>query len=259
MNTIRQKSAYEELARGFESNHVFGHMHSYDLYRKWLEATWSFLNTAFDEKAFRECLDRYKYEEGVEFGRLLGIYTQAVEELPFRDILGELFMRLDINSARSGQFFTPYHIAEMMASMQFSKEDFERTASEKGEVTVCDPAVGSGVMLLAFAKVVNDELGRQALSKLKLYGTDIDERCILMCRIQLLMNGLDSFGRAAGMLGSVLPDSRATTGEFKQLPASEAVALPEQDRNRPQLASAVVLHNEIRQAVPSPVEQMELF
>jgi hypothetical protein len=202
MSKTKEILAYEELARGFESNRIFGHMHCYDLYRKWLEAAWAFLNAAYDEKGFRECLDKYKYEEGAEFGRLLGVYTLAVEDMPFRDILGELFMRLDVNSARAGQYFSPFEIAEMMARMQFSKEDFERTVAEKGEVTVCDPTVGSGVMLLAFAKVVNDSLGRQALSKLKLYGTDIDERCVLMTRIQLRMNGLDAFGRMAGLLGA---------------------------------------------------------
>jgi hypothetical protein len=202
MSKTKEISAYEELARGFESNAVFGHMHAYDLYRKWLEAAWAFLNAAYDEKGFRECLDKYKYEEGAEFGRLLGVYTRAVEDMPFRDILGELFMRLDVNSARAGQYFSPWNIAEMMARMQFSKEDFEKTVAEKGEVTVCDPTVGSGVMLLAFASVVNSELGRSALSKLKLYGMDIDERCVLMTRIQLRMNGLDAFGRMAGLLGA---------------------------------------------------------
>jgi type I restriction-modification system DNA methylase subunit len=112
-------------------------------------------------------------------------------------------MRLDVNSARAGQYFTSFHIAEMMARMQFSKEDFEKTVAEKGEVTVCDPTVGSGVMLLAFAKIVAETFGRQALSKLKLYGTDIDERCVLMTRIQLRMNGLDAFGRMAGLLGAM--------------------------------------------------------
>jgi len=196
-------TACEKLTKGFEASAVFAHMHSYDLYRKWLEAVWAFLDSANNPKAFKECLDRHKYEEGAEFGRLLGVYTDAVEEVPFRDILGELFMRLDVNSARSGQYFTPWHVAEMMARMQFSREHFDALVAEKGEMTVCDPAVGSGVMLLAFAKVVHDELGRSGVSKLRLYGTDIDQRCVLMCRIQLRMNGLDTFGRIAGLLGSL--------------------------------------------------------
>ncbi len=204
-------SAFEELARGFE-NRVFAHMHPYELYRKWLEAVWAFLNSIYDPKGFRDCLDRYTHEQGQEFGRLLGLYVNAVDVYPFRDILGEIFMRLDVNSARSGQYFTPMSIAEMMARMQFDRNDFERLIAEKGFVTVCDPAVGSGVMLLAYAKVVHETLGRPALAKVRFYGTDIDERCVNMCRIQIRLNGLDSVGRMTGMQDG--PDVRVNTGQL---------------------------------------------
>ena len=197
------EDASTALLKAFEVNHVFPHMHPYELYRKWLENIWAFLNAGNDLQGFREKLDKYNHKEGSEFGRLFCIYTDAVEQMPFRDILGEMFMKLDVNSARSGQFFTPQPVAEMMARMQFSRESFEEHVKEKGEVTVMDPAVGSGVMLLAFAKVVHDELGRPGVNKLRLYGMDIDERCVLMCRIQLRMNGLDSFGRMACLLGNM--------------------------------------------------------
>ena len=199
------RSAFEDLACGFESNHVFGHMHSYDLYRGWLEAVWAFLDAVRDPDGFKQCLDRYSRAEGEEFSRLLGRYVDAVEADPFRDILGELFMRLDVNSVRSGQFFTPEPIAEMMARMQFDEESFKRLVEEKGAVTVCDPAVGSGVMLLSFAKVVHQALGRWGTGKLRLYGTDIDIRCVNMCRIQIRMNGLDAFGRMAGLFAGQTP------------------------------------------------------
>lgn len=196
------RSAFENLARAFESNHIFGHMHSYDLYRSWLEAVWAFLDAVRNPDGYRQCLDRYTREQGEEFGRVLGVYVDAVEADPFRDILGEIFMRLDVKSVAAGQFFTPGHIAEMMARMQFDREDFERTVQQKGVVTVCDPAVGSGVMLLAFAKVVHAELGFWGISKLRLYGTDIDQRCVHMCRIQIRMNGLDRVGQIAGLLAA---------------------------------------------------------
>ena len=209
------RSAFENLARGFENNHVFGHMHSYDLYRAWLEAVWAFLDAVQDPAGYRQCLDRYTREQGQEFSRLLGLYVDAVEDQPFHDILGEIFMRLDVNSVRAGQFMTPWNIAEMMARMQFDREDFERVVQEKGAVTVCDPAVGSGVMLLSFAKVVHGEFGRWGTSKLRLYGQDIDQRCVLMCRIQLRMNGLDAVGRMAGLLAGQAPD--VVTGNNQML------------------------------------------
>lgn len=208
------RSAFENLARGFEGNPVFGHMHSYDLYRAWLEAVWAFLDAVGNPEGYRRCLDRYTREQGEEFGSLLGLYVDAVEVDPFRDILGEIFMRLDVKSVAAGQYFTPMSIAEMMSRMQFDRDVFERHVQEKGFVTVCDPAVGSGVMLLAFAKVVHAELGRRGLAKLRLYGNDIDQRCVLMCRIQIRMNGLDAVGRMAGLLAHPAPTVTASTGQL---------------------------------------------
>lgn len=192
---------FKELLKGFESSRIFSHMHPYDLYRQWLEAVWAMLEMWRDPEAFKAATGKLTYEQGSELGRLFNLYVSAVEEMPFADILGELFMRLDVNSVRAGQFFTPFPIAEFMAKIQFDKETFMEAAKEKGCVTVCDPACGSGVMLLAFAKVVHDALGREGTSKLELYGMDTDIRCVNMCRIQLRMNGLDGFGKMAGRLG----------------------------------------------------------
>jgi N-6 DNA Methylase len=200
MNTGPGETACARLVKAFEQNTVFAHRHSYELYRDWLEAVWAFLDAVNRPREFRQCLDRYSVEEAAEMARIFGVYTDAVAATPFRDILGELFMRLDIHSVRSGQVFTPWDVAVMMARMQFDRTRFEELVRTKGEMTVADPAVGSGALLLAFAKVVHDEMGRSAVNRLRLYGTDIDMRCVLMCRIQLRMNGLDAFGRMAGRL-----------------------------------------------------------
>jgi methylase of polypeptide subunit release factors len=192
---------FKELLKGFESSRVFGHVHPYDLFRQWLEAVWAMLEAWRDPEEFKAKTYKLTYEQGAEFGRLFKLYVSSVEDMPFSDILGELFMRLDVNSVRAGQFFTPFPIAEFMSKVTFDKDTFMNKAKEKGCVTVCDPACGSGVMLLAFAKVVHDALGRDGTGKLELYGMDTDIRCVLMCRIQLRLNGLDSFGKMAGRLG----------------------------------------------------------
>ena len=249
MNRRSEGNPCEALAKGFEQNRVFAHMFPSELYGKWLEATWAFLEAAQNPQGFRECLDRYSHAEGLEFGRLLGVYMDAVEAKPFRDVLGDLFMRLDANAARNGQVFTPWDVAEMMARMQFERASFEELVREKGEVSVCDPAVGSGALLLAFAKVVHDEMGRWGVNKLRLYGTDIDRRCVLMCRIQLRMNGLDAFGRMAGLLTAILETdpSRAPTAEQTAgpVPAASAAALgvPE-PHDGTDLSQAVILRGE---------------
>jgi hypothetical protein len=188
--------AFSAMLNRFERNPVFCHVNNYDLFRKWLDATWLFLDAYRDKNAFTTALDKYTFEEGKEFANLINLYVEAATERPYNDILGELFMSLEVSSVKAGQFFTPFPVCEMMARVTFNKDDFERTAKEKGQVTVCDPCVGSGAMLLAFAKVVNEEFGDWGLNRLALYGQDIDPRCVSMTRIQLRINGLDSVGRS---------------------------------------------------------------
>lgn len=188
---------FRALLAGFERNPVFTHMHPRDLFSRWLDAVWALLDLPISPQAYRSELDAFTFSQGQELGRLFNLYLETVEELPFTDILGPLFMRLDSRSARSGQYFTPAPVAEMMARMSFDGGLFRRTVREHGTFSVCDPAAGSGVMLLAFARIVHDDSGREGVSRLRLYGMDIDRRCVTMCRIQLRMNGLDGFGRMA--------------------------------------------------------------
>ena len=77
---------------------------------------------------------------------------------------------------------------------------------------------------------MHDELGRWGVNRLRLYGTDIDVRCVLMCRIQLRMNGLDSFGRMAGLLA-------AST-------ESPGAVVTAEVQKQPHISPAVILHGE---------------
>ena len=43
--------------------------------------------------------------------------VKALEENPAQDFLGNLYMSLDFGSGWSGQFFTPWHVAEFMAQI----------------------------------------------------------------------------------------------------------------------------------------------
>ena len=99
---VLQDKHVKELISSFQNNRVFPNVHPYDLYRDWLDAVWAFLNTLQEPEKFKE-LDKYSNKEGAELGRLFNIYTSAVEELQFQDILGELFMELDVKSVRAGQ------------------------------------------------------------------------------------------------------------------------------------------------------------
>ena len=102
---------------------------------------------------------------------LVGEISEAQENL--HDVFGDLFMEY-LSFGKNGQFFTPQPICDMMAIMSFTEEP-------KSGQTVCDPACGSGRLLLGAAKR-NREL--------RFYGSDVDLLCVKMTVLNLALNNL---------------------------------------------------------------------
>ena len=56
----------------------------------------------------------------------------ALDQNQEQDFLGKMFMRLDLGNRSAGQFFTPYHVCELMAEVVATNalEKIEQYASE---------------------------------------------------------------------------------------------------------------------------------
>lgn len=134
------------------------------------------------------------------------------------EILGQAFCLLKA-SARLGQFFTPWSLSLMTASMVggvvHDLDERIRSAFDKaglqaprgvGEhrdaflqalpvlkghfepISMMEPCVGAGSMLLAFASLVPP--WALAIGAVQIYGIDVDPRAIQMCRINCLLYGV---------------------------------------------------------------------
>lgn len=110
-------------------------------------------------------------------------------ELKECDFLGDVFMSLMINDKKGkGQVFTPYHVGELMAKECFTKEHIEQILKEKDFISVYDPAVGGGCLLLAsFYQIKQAGYNPQEIAFF--YGADLDIRCCRMAFIQLSVIG----------------------------------------------------------------------
>jgi len=125
---------------------------------------------AADEQ--RKALENYQSHPKVEqLVKLITLIGELSEN--FRDPLGELFMEA-ISNGHNGQYFTPEHMCEMMAIMSLGEES-------KPLQTVCDPACGSGRMLIAAAKINRHMF---------FYGADLDITCCKMALLNMLLNSL---------------------------------------------------------------------
>jgi 2-polyprenyl-3-methyl-5-hydroxy-6-metoxy-1,4-benzoquinol methylase len=93
----------------------------------------------------------------------------------FNDPIGELYMQA-ISNGFNGQYFTPTPVCQMISSITIGE-------GLTNKETICDPACGSGRMLLAAAKVNRHS---------RFYGADLDITCCKMALVNMLLNSLTS-------------------------------------------------------------------
>lgn len=68
-------------------------------------------------EAVSEIIHQYSKEEQAIFPELAAYTTMALDQNQEQDFLGKMFMRLDLGNRSAGQFFTPYHVCELMAEV----------------------------------------------------------------------------------------------------------------------------------------------
>lgn len=107
------------------------------------------------------------------------------------DYLGEVYMELGSLSKHQafGQFFTPSHICEAMALMSLGDVARAIEKAERGSrnLTVHDPACGSGAMLLGAKRAIIKAVGLSGLDWFRFSGNDIDGICVKMAKVQMIM------------------------------------------------------------------------
>lgn len=140
------------------------------------------------ENEYESCINRLG---GVEKpAELFSIITMALEENPDQDFLGALYMELNMGNHWKGQFFTPYNISRMMAEINMGNCPAE--TEKKGWMSVCDPCVGGGAMLIAAANTMR----RQKVNyqnHVLFVGQDIDRVVGMMAYIQLSLLGCPGY------------------------------------------------------------------
>ena len=78
---------------------------------------------------------KYNKQEQAIFPELAAQTVLALEENQEQDFLGSIFMELNLGNESGGQFFTPYHICELMAEIALS-DDVVRQVNEQGYITM---------------------------------------------------------------------------------------------------------------------------
>ena len=147
------------------------------------------------EQKYLSTIKTYTKEQAEEFSKLLAFLVLGLEQEP-RDLLGQVFMSLNLGSQANGQYFTPYSVCKFMAEINFAEiESFQNNQL----ITLSEPCCGSGGIIIAFAETLKEQ-GYNYQHQLFVEAIDIDETCFKMAYIQLSILGIP----ARVMLGDTL-------------------------------------------------------
>lgn len=146
----------------------------------WHDAVWQ-----HREDIYNSLWNKYDEYEHDAFVKMTCLYAIALQ-YEIGDLLGEIFMESGAGSASAGQFFTPFHVSEMVAKIGASEDILKE---EKIHMT--EPSIGSGGMVIATAKYLK-ERGINYQKKLKVVGQDLDWLAVYMSYIQLSLLGIDA-------------------------------------------------------------------
>ena len=140
------------------------------------------------EKEYLECARRCG---GAELpAKAFGVVVNALEANPDQDFLGSLYMRFELGSHWHGQFFTPYSLCHLMAEIQM--DELPEKIEKDGWVSVCDPCIGGGAMLVAAASKARI-MGINYQHSMLFVGQDIDRIAGMMAYIQMSLLGMPGY------------------------------------------------------------------
>lgn len=123
-----------------------------------------------NENRYKDITKNYSESEIETIVKIFAEITNALEANPFQDFLGDLYMQLDMGSSALGQFFTPYTVSYAMAVSSFDEKNAKAELSQKGYISVLEPAVGGGANVIAFCEV------------LKNHDINYQTQCVIVCQ-----------------------------------------------------------------------------
>ncbi|MFJ2778174.1 N-6 DNA methylase [Kitasatospora sp. NPDC087315] len=148
------------------------------------------------ERQYLQIAGRYGGEELNRFARALALLTMELQRGP-RDVLGHLYMELELGNEALGQVYTPYDVARLMARMEI------RTVTEqvrhRGFADVYEPACGAGSFMIALSEVMLEH-GLNPQTQLHVTAEDISPQAMHMVYIHLTLLNIPAVVRRCNVL-----------------------------------------------------------
>lgn len=137
------------------------------------------------EMRYLKIADQYTREQLDRFAHALALVVMEMAEEP-RDVLGRLYMELELGNDRLGQFYTPYDVALMIAAMVTDHDAMTTQIEERGFVEISEPACGAGAFIVALSQQMR-RAGLDYQHHLHVTAEDISPQAVHMTYIHLTL------------------------------------------------------------------------
>lgn len=136
----------------------------------------------FNQRREDEYLETMKKYDDAEHSKFYEMYAWLLEwaEEQMTDMLGYIYMHLELGSKAHGQFFTPYNICRMMAKLQ---------KYDGSILKVNEPSCGAGGNIIALAEALKEQ-GINYQQKMEVVCQDIDTKAVYMTYVQMCLYGI---------------------------------------------------------------------
>jgi len=162
----------------------------YDKFYEFCKLSALTLSAPFNKEFASEEIKKLKIHENekklLAYNECFEILLAALEH-EHQDFLGVFYGVNELGNSKNGQFFTPYHLSLMIAKMQLS--GITELIKEKGFIKICEPACGSGGMIIAVREILI-ESGFNPSTNIYVELTDVDALCFYMAYIQISLYGI---------------------------------------------------------------------
>ncbi|MEL7223994.1 MAG: N-6 DNA methylase [Cyanobacteria bacterium J06576_12] len=165
-------------------------------------------DSAFEtlEAQYMERIKAHDRENLFSFSEMLSLLIMA-HNGSYGDFLGDIAGEYELLNKHVGQFFTPYHLCRLLAKMSIG--DVRSLVEEKGIITVCEPAVGAGGLVIATAEEAASQ-GVDPRAYIQFDCTDVSRDAFNMAYIQLSALGLQAVVRHGNTLSGEYWEHRPT-------------------------------------------------
>ena len=156
----------------------------YEIFADWIKLIAFALLQQIDfkderEREYCELINKYDKKDQSKLFEMFAWLTEWADE-EMTDMLGYIYMHLEMGSKAHGQFFTPYHICQMMAKIQ--------TYENKNYISN-EPTCGAGGNIIALAEAMKEQ-GINYQQKLLAICQDIDQKAVFMAYVQMSLYGI---------------------------------------------------------------------